>query len=143
MAGRLPMGQKELLRSKMLEMVKQKQMTLKAAAITLKVSYRQGKRLYAAYLKKGDAGLVHGNCGRKSNNRLEEALREKAVRAYQERYSDFGPTFAAEKMGEAEGMAISVSSLRRMLIEAGEWKKKKRGKEYRSPGGSGRDVLGS
>ena len=132
MAGRLPMGQKELLRSKMLEMVKQGQVTLKAAAITLKTSYRQGKRLYAAYLKEGDAGLVHGNCGKKSNNRLEEAVREKAVKAYRQRYSDFGPTFAAEKMSEAEGIAISVSSLRRVLIEAGEWKKKKRGKEYRS-----------
>ena len=54
MAGRLPMGQKELVRSKMLEMVKQGLMTLKAATATMKVSYRQGIRLYAAYLKEGD-----------------------------------------------------------------------------------------
>jgi hypothetical protein len=72
MAGRLPMGQKELLRGKVLEMVKQEKMTLKDAALTLRVSYRQVVRLCAAYRKEGDAGLIHGNCGKKSNNRLEE-----------------------------------------------------------------------
>ena len=40
MARRLPMGQKELLRGKMLEMVKQGKMTLKAATVKLGVSYR-------------------------------------------------------------------------------------------------------
>jgi hypothetical protein len=97
MAGRIPMGQKELIRGKMLEMVKQGKMTLKAAAVTMKVSYRQGIRLYAAYQESGDAGLVHGNCGRRSNNRLPDAIREKALRAYRERHGDFGPTFATEK----------------------------------------------
>jgi hypothetical protein len=132
MAGRLPMGQKELLRSKALEMVKQGRLTLKAAAVTMRVSYRQGIRLYAAYREKGDAGLVHGNCGKKSNNRLPENVRETAVRAYRERYSDFGPTFAAEKLAEAEGIYINAATLRNLLIGAGEWRGVRRRKEYRS-----------
>jgi hypothetical protein len=132
MAGRLPMGQKELLRCKVLEMVKQGKITLKAAVVTLRISYRQGLRLYAAYLRDGDSGLVHGNCGKKSNNRLSDEIREKAVKAYQQRYNDFGPTFAHEKLAEEEGIQISVSSLRNMLIMAGEWKGKRKGKEYRS-----------
>jgi hypothetical protein len=45
MDGRLPMGQKELLRGKVLEMVKQGRITLKAAVAMLRVSYRQGIRL--------------------------------------------------------------------------------------------------
>ena len=49
MAGRLPMGKKELLRGKMMEMVKQKKSTLKEASLVLKMSYRQAKRIYAAY----------------------------------------------------------------------------------------------
>jgi hypothetical protein len=49
MAGRLPMGQKELMRGKMMEMVSQKKSTLKEAALVLKVSYRQAKRIYADY----------------------------------------------------------------------------------------------
>jgi hypothetical protein len=42
------MGQKELFRGKVMELVKQGQMTIKAASRELKVSYRQGKRIYAA-----------------------------------------------------------------------------------------------
>ena len=132
MSGRLAMGQKELLRSKMLEMVKQGKITLKAAALTLKISYRQGKRLYSVYRKEGDAGLIHGNYGRTSNNRLPEEVRKKALEAYRQRYNDFGPTFAAEKLAEVEGVNISVGTLRNLLIEAGEWKGLRRAKEYRS-----------
>ena len=62
MGRRLPMGQKELLRSKALEMVKQGKLTLKAAVKMLGVSYRQGIRIYAAYRQEGDKGLIHGNC---------------------------------------------------------------------------------
>ncbi|MDR0597566.1 MAG: hypothetical protein LBG14_03570 [Treponema sp.] len=36
-----------------MEMVKQGKTSLKAAAIELKVGYRQGKRIYAAYLTIG------------------------------------------------------------------------------------------
>ena len=112
MAGRLPM-------------------TLKAASATIRASYRQGIRLYAAYQEKGDAGLIHGNCGKKSNHRLAEEVREVALTAYRERYSDFGPTFAAEKLTEEEGIKISVGTMRKLLIEAGEWTEKMRRKEYR------------
>ena len=96
------------------------------------VSYRQAKRLNAAYRKEGDAGLVHRNRGKRSNNRIAEEVRENVVQAYKERYNDFGPTFASEKLAEEEGIAIGVSTLRNMLIEAGEWKGRRRAKEYRS-----------
>ena len=132
MAGRLPMGQKELVRSKVLEMVKQGKLTLKAAVKTMRVSYRQGIRLYAAYIEEGDAGLMHGNYGRRSNNRTTQAILDAALEAYRNRYNDFGPTFAAEKMAEAEGIKISVSVLRRLLVESGDWHGRRRSNEYRS-----------
>jgi hypothetical protein len=131
-AGRLPMGQKELLRSKALEMVKQGRQTLKAASITMRVSYRQAKRLYSAYRKGGDAALIHGNYGKQSNNRTPETVQEKVLEAYRTRYFDFGPTFAAEKLAENEHIIISVSVLRRLLIAAGEWQGSRRAREYRS-----------
>ena len=126
------MGKKERLRGKVLEMVKQEQMTLKAAAVMLRVSYRQSKRLYAAYMKKGDVALIHGNYGKRSNNRTEESVLTRAVEAYRQRYNDFGPTFAAEKLAEEEGIIISVSVLRRLLIATGDWKGVRHSKEYRS-----------
>jgi hypothetical protein len=47
-AGRIPTGEKERLRGKVLEMVQQGQMALKGASVMQRVSYRQTKRLYAA-----------------------------------------------------------------------------------------------
>ena len=132
MAGRLPMGEKERIRGKVLEMVAQGQMTLKAAAVMLGVSYRQSKRLYAAYREAGDTGLVHGNYGRRSNNHTAEFILKKAVEVYRKRYNDFGPTFASEKLAEEEGIQISVSVLRRLLIASGDWKGLRQAKEYRS-----------
>jgi transposase len=116
----------------MLEIVRQGKMTLKAASAALHVSYRQAIRLYGAYRKEGDSSLIHGNYGRKSNNRTAETVREKTVQAYREKYYDFGPTFASEKLAEVEGLQISVSVLRRILIEEGEWKGKRNSAEYRS-----------
>ena len=132
MSGRLPMGEKERLRGKVLEMVKQGQITLKAASVMLRVSYRQSKRLYATYRVKGDAGLIHGNYGRRSNNRTTETILEKALELYRQRYNDFGPTFASEKLAEEERITISVSVLRRLLIRSGDWKGIRQAKEYRS-----------
>jgi hypothetical protein len=115
-----------------MEMVKQKRLTLKAASIMLGISYRQTKRLYAVYLEKGDAGLIHGNYGKRSNNRTDDILLEKALETYRKKYNDFGPTFAAEKLAEEEKIIISVSVLRRLLIKNGDWKGLRQSKEYRS-----------
>ena len=132
MAGRLPMGEKERLRSKILEMVKQGQMTLRAASVMLHISYRHTKRLYYVYRKEGDKGLIHGNYGRPSNNKTDEFILDAVLKAYREKYNDFGPTFAAEKLAEDDKINISVSVLRRLLISTGDWKGSRQSKEYRS-----------
>jgi hypothetical protein len=126
------MGEKERLRSKVLEMVRQKQITLKAASVMIRLSYRQTKRLYASYKENGDKGLVHGNYGKSSNRKTSEIISNLALELYNEKYRDFGPTFAAEKMAEADGLSISVSVLRRILITAGDWQGLRKSKEYRS-----------
>jgi transposase len=101
MVGKLPMGQKELLRGKIMEQVKTGPLTLKEAALRLKIRYRQSKRLYRAYREKGDAALIHGNTGRRSHNRTAEEVKERALAAYRERYAGFGPT--AETIGFRRG----------------------------------------
>jgi transposase len=132
MAGKLPMGQKELMRGKMLHMVQEQKLTLKEGAKQLKICYRQMKRLYGAYKREGDAGLIHGNQGKPSNRKTDERIREQALVAYRERYADFGPTFAAEKLEEIEGIRISPDTLRRWLMAAGLWTRKRRSNTYRS-----------
>ena len=126
------MGQKELVRGKVLEMVKRGDKTLKTAAVELKISYRQAIRLSRAYQEGGDAALIHGLTGKPSSRKKGEAERNRAAGLYRERYRGFGPTFAAEKMAEEAGIQIGVSTLRRLLIAEGLWEEKRRGREYRS-----------
>jgi hypothetical protein len=51
---------------------------------------------------------------------------------YREKYYDFGPTFAVEKLEEADGLKISVSVFRRCLIAEGLWEPSKNTREHRS-----------
>ncbi len=122
----------ERLRGKIMEMVKQKQKTLKTASVELGVSYRQAKRIYQKYLEGGDEALVHGNKGKPSNHRSDEEIVEKALKLYTEKYHDFGPTFAQEKMAACDQLPIGVSTLRRVLIDAALWKPKQSTHTYRS-----------
>jgi transposase len=122
----------EKLRGKLMEMVKQKQKTLKATALELGISYSQAKRVYQKYLEGGDEALVHGNRGKPSHNKTDEEVVRKAVKLYQEKYDDFGPTLAQETLLERDGISLSVSTLRRALLAEGLWQQKKNSSEYRS-----------
>jgi len=126
------MGTKELMRVKVLEMVRQGKITLKEGGVKLKISYRQAKRLYKRYKEEGDKGIVHRNQGRVSNRKIGGEVRERVIKAYKERYNDFGPTFASEKLEEQEGIKVDHETLRRWLLEEGLWERKRRSKKYRS-----------
>ena len=115
-----------------MEMVKQDLKTLKAASLELGISYSQAKRIYQRYLKGGDEALVHGNIGKPSNNKTDDTIVSTAVELYRDRYDDFGPTLAQEMLEEKDGLEISVSTLRRELLKAGLWERKKKSSEYRS-----------
>jgi len=125
------MGQKELIRVKLMEMVKQKQRKLSDVAVVLKVSYRQAKRIYRKYREQGDKGLIHGNTGKPSHNMIEKTIQQKIIRTYREQYLGFGPTFAAEKLAERDGIVVDHETLRRWLLEEGDWQRKRRRAAYR------------
>lgn len=97
MAEKLHMGEKERLKGKGMEMVKAKNITLKQAAIKMGVCYRQAKRIYKGYVSEGDVGLLHKNLGKRSNKKIDETIKAQAIKLYEEKYFDFGPTLAAEK----------------------------------------------
>jgi transposase len=126
------MGQKELLRGKIMEMARRGELTIKSAAKELKVSYRQSQRIYAAYEGGGDAALVHGNFGKPSRRKIDAWIKEAALKAYRDRYCDFGPTFAVEKLAEVEGIKISDETLRQWLIAEGLRIGRRRKREHRS-----------
>lgn len=127
--GDLRMSEKERQRKALMEMVKQKQVTLVKAAKHLNVSYRQAKRIYGRYVKAGDEGLVHQHRGRISHRRHPE--RVKILMRYQERYWDFGPTLAAEKLAEEDGLAVDHETLRRWLIQEQLWHRQRKRSPHR------------
>jgi len=119
--GHLVMSSRELDRLQVLVRVSERRLTQREAARVLGVTERQLRRLWTAYRQRGAAGLVSGKRGRRSNRRLPEASREVALALVRERYSDFGPTFAHEKLVELHGLAISVSTLRTWMTDAQLW----------------------
>jgi hypothetical protein len=65
----LKMSPKEGERKAVFEMVKRGCLTLKQAARQSNLSYRQACRVFKAYLKVGDAGLIHKNRDQQSNRK--------------------------------------------------------------------------
>jgi len=128
--GELRMSARERKRLELLSRVKEGVLKLVKAAEMSGLSYRQMKRIWKRYREQGDAGLIHQGRGRRSNRRIEAALREKILARYQERYPDFGPTLASEYLAQ-EKMAVDHETLRRWLLEAGLWQKTRRRQKHR------------
>lgn len=113
-----------------MKQVKIKAMSLVAAAQLMGVTYRQAKRVWHRYRKRGDAGLVHLGRGRTGNRSTDAKVRERVLARYRERYPDFGPTLAAEHLGQ-EGLKINHETLRRWLLAEGLWTIKRRRQKHR------------
>jgi len=102
----------------------------KAAGI-LGLSERQVRRIVKRVGQEGDRGIIHKSRGRWSNRRLTEGLKERVLGVYREKYPDFGPTFASEKLEEVDGIKLGVQTLRNWLLEAGLWQKRRKGRRHR------------
>ena len=112
------MSRRERDRLTMMARVKQRALTLVAAAGLLGLGYRQAKRVWQRYRTQGDAGLVHRSRGRPSGRGLAPTVRERVLLRCEERYPDFGPTLAAEYLAR-EGLGVEHETLRRWLIATG------------------------
>ena len=124
------MSAKERVRLDAMHRVERGQETVVAAAALMGVSLRQARRIRKEFKSQGDAGLVHRLRGRRSNRRLPEELRQRMVKRHQERYGDFGPTLACEKLAE-DGLAISPDTLVAILKERGLWQRQRRRGKHR------------
>lgn len=126
------MGQRELKRWHLMEMVKVGKITLREAGERIGVSYRQAKRIGQAIRERGIKGLVHGNRGRPSNHRLKESLRERVLKLSEEVYWDFNDTHFTEKLRECEGIDLNRETVRKLRREAGMApKRRRRGPKHR------------
>ncbi len=124
--GKIIMSKKELDRLKIIHLVLEKRITQKEAADRLSLSYRQVFNIVQKVKQNGDIALIHKNRGAPSNRKYPDELREKAIDIIREKYWDFGPTLANEKLEERDSIKLSRETLRQWMIKAGIWKPKKR-----------------
>lgn len=127
----LQMTQRDIDRIKTLHLAIQKKITQGKAGEILELCRQQVNRLCQKIKGKGDRAIIHGLRGRPSNHQLSAELIEKAREKLKEKYPDFGPTFAAEKLLEIEGIKLSDETVRHLMIKLDLWKEKKRRASHR------------
>ena len=113
------MKAKEQQRAMVLQQVEQGALTAGAAAEVLGVSLRQVRRLVAAYQRGGAAALRHGNQDRQPAHTISAEVRQRVLALVRTVYHDCNPQHLSELLAEREGLVLSRSSLRRILLEAG------------------------
>ena len=126
----LLMSARERDRADVMGRVKRKELSVVEAAGLLGLSVRQARRVWKRFGANGAAGLVHALRGRPANNAIAADVRERVVKRYRERYADFGPTLACEKLAaEDPDLAVSPDTLARLLKAEGLWRPvRKRGR---------------
>jgi len=121
----IPMSTKEIERAEMFGQVKQKTLSQKKAAEALSLTERHVRRLFAKYKREGAIALVSKKRGAPGNHRLPSGVKDLLISLIREKYPDFGPTLAHEKIKEVHGINISVFTVRRLMIANDLWKDKK------------------
>ena len=106
MADTVGLTMEELDRLQIMTRIAERRLTRRRAAALLGLSERQVRRLFRAFARAGAVGLASRRRGRPSNRRFADTTRERALALLRERYADFGPTFAHQKLTEEHGLVF-------------------------------------
>lgn len=129
----LNMSQRDVNRHHVIRSVLERKSNQIQAARALKLSTRQVRRLCRGVSKRGARAVIHGLRGQPSNNQLDPELMERTLSVLHDPlWEGFGPTFARDKLKQLHGFSLSKETLRRMMLDAGLWLRKRRGNPHRS-----------
>lgn len=120
------MSLKELDRLQIIRDSVSRQITQEQAADRIGISIRQVKRLVQRYRIEGPQGLISRRRGQRPNNTFSSEFRTLVISLVRDKYPDFGPTFACEKLREIHGLALSAETLRKWMVEEGLWRERRR-----------------
>lgn len=128
------MSKKEIDRYEVISRVVRGEITGVKAASLLRLSKRQIKRLKKKVKKYGFIGLIHGNRGKTSNNRIPDKETAKIKILLHKHFADFKPTFAAEKLFELYAISRDPKTIRSIMITEKLWmpRKGRKREEHRS-----------
>jgi hypothetical protein len=115
------MSKQEFSRLEVLLRVQSGRLRVGDACALIGLRRRQVFRLLRGLKQDGAASLVSKRRGRPSNHRLPAEVHSLAVAIVRERYADFGPTLAAEKLAIHHGCTVSRETLRGWMIADGLW----------------------
>ncbi|MFH0930847.1 MAG: ISNCY family transposase [Candidatus Zixiibacteriota bacterium] len=125
------MSIREVKRLKVIQEAIERQITQRVAASLIGLSERQTRRLVRAVREEGERGVIHRLRGRFSNRKTPTEVRAKVLMLYRSRYIGFGPTLASEKLGEVDGIKLSDETMRKWLMEAGLWQRRRKRSRHR------------
>jgi hypothetical protein len=117
----IQMSGQELTRLRIVIDLADGRLTVAAAAALMGLGRRQVFRLRRGFAADGAAALSSRKRGRPSNRRHSETFRGTVLALVRQHYSDFGPTFAAEKLASCQGLRLGVETLRQWMIADGVW----------------------
>jgi transposase len=115
------LNMRELDRLKVIQAVVDRMLKPGQAAERLHLTVRQIERLVLRYKQTGAAGVGSAARGRPGNRKLDEVTACRALILIRDRYADFGPTLACEKLRECHGLTLSKETVRHLMTDAGLW----------------------
>jgi hypothetical protein len=130
------MSTNELRRVGVLARVASSKLKLIDAAVILRLSYRQAKRLWRRYREEGAEGLKHRSAGRESNRKKPKQFRDRVLRLVRQKYSGeedkrFGPTLAAEHLASEDHLTVNAETLRQWMLAEGLWSPARKRRAHR------------
>jgi transposase len=133
MKGDIVLSQREAHRAKVFGEVRTGDMTLREAAVALKISYRHTRRVYRRFREQGVAGLAHRRRGRPASNAIEPDLKTRILHLHEQDYGDFNDTHFTEMLDKQDDISVSRETVRSILRSAGKPpKRKRRPRKHRS-----------
>lgn len=133
MDGEVTLSAKEAERLRVLVAVEAKALSRSTAALQLRITPRQLKRVLKRFRDEGPSGLRSRRRGQPSNHRLSPEVRQQVLELARSRYAGFGPTLLQEKLVADAGLTLSIESVRQLLIQDALWRPKRRRREVHPP----------
>jgi hypothetical protein len=96
-------------------------LTAAIAAKRLQLSKRQVNRILLRMRAEGALGVISRQRGQPGHRQLPPGVANMALSIIRERYADFGPTLACEKLRECHGIVLAKESVRKLMSDAGLW----------------------
>jgi transposase len=133
MKEEVTLNRKEQTRLVVMNQIEGRKLTVDKAATLLELTPRHVWRILTAYRKEDASAIAHGNRGHKPVNTITEDLRQQVVVLARDKYCGFNQQHFTEKLADKEGINLSRSTVRRILLTRGiRSPQKRRAPKHRS-----------